>query len=620
MMAPSTKKVLSFASLSCLLSCAVSYPGATPSASEQYDYVIIGGGLTGLVVANRLSELRDKTVLIIENGYIDNSSTTLIPNAANNNNFADMYDIQSAPDPKLGNGTFLVGVGNVVGGGSVVNGMMFHRASEADYDAWDTLGNDGWNWRGLLSYFKKSTTFTPPSQAHAREWGITYDPSYYGRDGPIQASYPPFEYPDMKNVWKAAKAADTTFPREGGSGEAVGAYWVPTALDPKTQTRSHSRNGYYDNIASTRKNLKLLTGHRVNEILFNGLTANGVQMVSRTDNKVSKVYARKEVILAAGAIFTPHLLQLSGLGPAEVLKAANVKVKKDIPGIGANFQDHPAAFQIYDLKNLSFPNPNSLAENATYNATAWAEYETYRTGPYTQAHGSNFAFLSLPQITRDWKTLVSQISSQRNPLDFLPPIYKKTPALLRGFKAQRDIIINMLSSNDSAIGEIPLISVGFAISALEHPLSRGTIHLDPKNATGSPIVTYNTFQNPVDASILMAIVRWTRTHWARPELKMYSPTEIVPGSGAVTDEAMLSAMVKGGVVLPSFSHPSGSCAMMPEEYGGVVDTEMRVYGVKGLSIVDASVLPLIPATHLQATMYAVAEKAADIIKRRAYQG
>jgi choline dehydrogenase-like flavoprotein len=528
-----------------------------------------------------------------------------------------MYDIQSAPDAKLGNAKFTVGVGNVVGGGSIVNGMMFHRGSENDYMAWEELGNWGWCWYDLLPYFKKSTTFTAPSRAHAQEWGLTYDSRYYGTNGPIQASYPPFDYPDMKNVWKAARAADTTFPREGGSGEAVGVYWVPTALDPKSQTRSHARNAYYDNVAS-RKNLKLITGHRVNEILFNGLTTNGVQMVSRADNKVSKVYARKEVILAAGAIFTPQLLQLSGLGPADVLKAANIRVKKDIPGIGANFQDHPAAFSIYDLKNLSFPNLNSLADNATCAALAKKEYEQKRTGPLTQAQGNSFAFLSLQQITRDWRKIVSQIRAQRNPLDFLPAIYKKSPALLRGFNAQKDIIINMLSGNCSAAGEIPLKAAGFAISALEHPLSRGTVYLDPKNPQGNPVVTYNTFQNPADATVLAAIVRWTRSHWARPQLAQYTPFEILPGQAAQTDDEILNTMIAAGVVAPSFSHPSGSCAMMPEQYGGVVDDQLRVYGVKGLSIVDASILPLIPATHLQATMYAVAEKAADLIKGRAY--
>ncbi|KAF2206009.1 choline dehydrogenase-like protein [Delitschia confertaspora ATCC 74209] len=611
-------KSLSYVSLGCLLSTTFAYPSAEPLNVQQYDYIIVGGGLTGLVVANRLSELRDKTVLVIENGYIDNSPATLVPSAANDYHADKMYDIQSAPDAKLGNAKFAVAVGNVVGGGSVVNGMAFDRAAEGDYDAWETLGNNGWGWRDLLYYFKKSTTFTPPSKAYAQEFGITYDASYYGKTGPIQASYPPFQYPDEKNIWKAWKAQDINFPKEHASGDAVGAYWVPNSLNPKTETRSHARNSYFDPIVS-RKNLKLLTGQRVNEILFKGLTANGVQMVSRADNKTTKVYAKKEVILAAGAIFTPHLLQLSGLGPKDILKAANIKVKKDIPGIGANFQDHPTGYMIYDLKNLSFPNPNDLSTNATFNATAWQEYQTSRTGPYTQAHGNSLAFLPLPQVTKSWKPLVSAINAQNTPTDFLPAIYKSSPALLRGFKAQRAIISKMLSGTDAAVGEIPMTPSGFVINAMMRPLSRGTVYLDPKDAGANPVVTYNTFQNPIDSKLLVTMIRWTRSFWSSPALGIYSPTEILPGVNAQTDEEIMEALLKAQLLAPSFSHPSGTCAMMPEALGGVVDSELRVYGVKGLRVVDASVLPLIPATHLQASMYAVAEKASDAIKKEAYR-
>jgi len=555
-----------------------------------------------------------ETVLVIENGEIDNSSATLIPNAVTWPSIAAMYDIQSAPDANLGNARFAVTVGNVVGGGSIVNGMLYQRAGQADYDAWKTLGNNGWDWRNMLNYFKKSTTFTPPEAAQTREFDIRYDANFYGRDGPLQASYPPFQYPDMKNIWASMKAEDVAFPKEHGSGNAVGAFWAPTCLDPKTRTRSHARNAYCDKVASTRKNLKLLTGHRVTEIIFNGLTADGVQVLSHANNKVTPIYARQEVVLAAGAIFAPQLLQLSGLGPKDVLEAANIKVRKDIPGVGANFQDHPAAISIYNLQNLSFPNPDTLTQNATFNASAWQEYTQSATGPYTQAHGNTFAFLSLSQITKDWSTIVSQIRNQKNPLDYLPAIYKTNPSLLRGFQAQRDIILNMLSTGTAAAGEIPLTASGTSITALQHPLSRGTIHLDPKNPTGNPVVTYNTFQNPADSAVLASIVRWVRKHWSRPALANYSPTEILPGPNAVTDEAIIGTMAGAGLILPSFSHPSGSCAMMPERYGGVVDEQLRVYGVKKLRIVDASILPLIPAAHIQATMYAVAEKAADLIK------
>jgi choline dehydrogenase-like flavoprotein len=255
-----------------------------------------------------------------------------------------MYNMDSAPTPNLGGKTFPVYVGNLVGGSSMINGMAFDRASATDYDAWEALGNSGWNWNSLLTYFRKSTTFTPPTRSNAEEFGTTYDASYYGTNGPVHASFPNFEYQDTKNIWAAWKAEGVPLPREHAAGSAVGAYWTPTALLPKSQTRSSARNAYYDPIKG-RTNLQLATGKTVNEILFDqglfGLLspkANGVQYVSRLDGSVGQVYAKREVILAAGSIFTPHLLQLSGIGPRAVLSAAGVGVKKELNAVGANMQ------------------------------------------------------------------------------------------------------------------------------------------------------------------------------------------------------------------------------------------------------------------------------------------
>ncbi|CAO2655551.1 Nn.00g043540.m01.CDS01 [Neocucurbitaria sp. VM-36] len=597
------------------------HPAGGSSAGEPdvggktFDYVIVGGGLTGLTVANRLSEDPTRSVLIIENGYAIDDITTQVPSFANSINAELTYDILSAPDANTG-GSHPVWVGNVVGGGSVVNGMAFDRASAADYDAWEALGNPGWNWYSLFGYFKKSTTFTPPTAANIKDFGTTYDASAYG-NGPVQASFPNFEYPDIKTIWASWKAEGVPIIKEHALGNAVGAYWTPTSLQPKTQTRSHARNAYYDPITS-RRNLVLVTGNTVNEILFNqglltGYTANGVQYKSRLDGSVKKVYARREVVLAAGSIFTPQLLQLSGIGPKSVLNAAGVKVKKDMPAVGANMQDHPSANMFYDLKNQAFPNPLSV-QNPTYNASAWAQYQNSRTGPITQAHGSSLAFLSLQTVSKNYAQIVNTVKSQ-NVRDYLPAVYSDS-ALLRGFSKQRDIIANLHSRSDAAVGEFPMVAFGLATSCLQRPLSRGTVTLDPNNKYGNPVVQWNTFQNPVDKAILAEMVRFTRQHWARPELSKFSPVEISPGVQAQSDDEIMADLIQQGGLEASFAHMSGSCSMMPQIYGGCVGSDLRVYGVNGLSIVDASIVPLIPATHLQATMYAVAEKAADIIKAR----
>ncbi|KAJ4989715.1 GMC oxidoreductase [Stagonosporopsis vannaccii] len=613
-MAPSLKSLLTFAT-------ALPFVVAVPAVErddvlsvkgETYDYVIVGGGLTGLVVAHRLSENRFRSVLVLETGPITEDINTIIPTLGNNINSAMQYRLDSAPDLGLANKTIPVLIGKVVGGGSVVNGMAFDRASAADYNAWERLGNPGWGWYGLLPYFKKSTTFTPPKFT-GEEFNITYDASAYGTNGPLQASFPNFEFPDVKVIWEAFRTGGYPTPKEHASGDAVGATWIPTSLNPKTQTRSDARRAYYDSVKN-RSNLKLITGVEANEVLFEGLTANGVRFTNIDDKSVSKVYAKREVILAAGSIFTPKILQLSGIGPADVLKAAGVKVKKDLASVGANLQDHPNAELFFKTENLSTPNPLYSSDPAQ-NASAWAQYHANLTGPVCQSHGSSLAFLSLQSVTSKYKSIVSSIRSQRS-TDYLPAAYRSNSNLLRGFEAAKAITTELLSGTKAAAVEYPMNPFGLALTAVQRPLSRGYVTLDPKNPTGNPIVQFNTFQNPADKTMMIEAVKWLRRHWTSPVLARWSPVETVPGVAAQTDDDIIHALLEQEAITATFAHQSGTCAMLPEFYGGCVGSDLRVYGTSKLSVVDASIIPLIPATHLQATMYAVAEKAADLIKLR----
>jgi choline dehydrogenase-like flavoprotein len=269
---------------------------------------------------------------------------------------------------------------------------------------------------------------------------------------------------------------------------------------------------------------------------------------------------------------------------------------------------------IFDVRNLNPINVNS-GQDPTYNATAWKQYETNRTGPTTQAHGSSLAFLPLSLITQNASQIVRALREQ-DCLSYVPAVYNKDRNLQRGYLKQREIIANLHASPDAAVGEIPMVPFGLATSVLQRPLSRGTITLDPRNKYGNPVVQWNTFQNPIDRQIIVEMVRWQRQHWARKELAMYDPVEVSPGVQYQTDDEIINALIEQNGMAASFAHMSGSCSMMPESLGGCVSSELTVYGTKQLSIVDASIIPLIPATHLQATMYAVAEKAADLIKAR----
>ncbi|KAF2127475.1 GMC oxidoreductase [Dothidotthia symphoricarpi CBS 119687] len=604
-----------------LLFSAVALADASGEAIDiatTYDYVIVGGGTTGLVVANRLSEDPEKTVLVIENGILNNGTLSSIPGNSGGLNTAAMYDIYSAPVPNLGNQSFLVTVGNVVGGGSYVNGMQFDRGADADYDAWAELGNKGWGWQDLKPYFMKSNHFDPPSKETTKEFGITYDRTAYG-SGPLKVSIPDYQFPDMKTMFHSWDKVDIPHSKEGFV-QPVGVYWSPNSIDKATATRSTSRSAYYDPIVS-RKNLKLLSNTHVDEILFEqnrvgALTAVGVKFTPNGGKKQTQAFASKEVILAAGGVFTPHLLMYSGIGPKDVLKAAGVSVKKDVPAVGSNFQDHIANYMNFDIQGLSSESMPALNTNATFNQTSYEEYIKYKTGPYSVGKANGLVFIALQHFDAGFKKTVSKIRSQVAS-KFLPERYAQNKKLLAGFNKQRDILAKQFSGDNAAVGEIVIQPWGFSGIANNKPLSRGTITLNNTHPEAYPIVQWNTFQNPVDADVMVALTKFNRKHWASSGLAQYKPVETSPGPQYQTDVEIIQGSIESGSLQPSFAHPSGGCSMMPEKYGGCVSDQLLVYGLKQLSVVDASIIPMIPATHLQATMYAIAEKAADIIKKRA---
>ncbi|EKG15272.1 Glucose-methanol-choline oxidoreductase [Macrophomina phaseolina MS6] len=524
-----------------------------------------------------------------------------------------MFNITSAPEPFLGNATFAIMAGSVAGGGSTVNGMVCGRASAADYDSWEQLGNPGWGWSGLLPYFKKATTLDIPSAEEAERLGYTWDASVYG-NGPLHAGFPDFQYPDMYTFFEGFEERGLTFQHEHAAGNATGIIWSPSALDTKTMTRSSSLTAYYDT-AANRTNLNLLPERKVTEIIFSSdLTAKGVKILNRADGSVSSVYAKKEVVLAAGAVHTPQILQLSGVGPKAVLRAAGIKTKLDLASVGSNFQDHPVAYTMWNLNN-SFPNANTLGSNETFNQEALQEYLANRSGPYTRAQGNSVAFIPLHAITDQASTMVSDLKKQ-SAKSFLPSIYSDS-ALLKGFRAQRDILAQQFTSGSVAAIEFPFSGAGFVPNAVQKPLSRGTVYLDPSDPKGEPVVTHSVFQNPFDRAQLFAAVQFTRGFFNSSALSVLSPAETAPGANVATQDAFFTAMSAAGLLSPTFAHPSGSCPMMPRKSGGCVGSDLLVYGTKKLSVIDASIMPIIPANHLQASVYAVAEKAADLIKARA---
>jgi choline dehydrogenase-like flavoprotein len=439
----------------------------------------------------------------------------------------------------------------------------------------------------------------------------------YG-DGPLKVSIPTYQYEDYTNIMGSFVSRNDIPHSIEGFAKPLGTFWTPNSIDNSTKERCHARKAYYDPVSS-RPNLRLLTNTHVDEIIFKQgeeVAANGVKITSNIDGIQTSIYAAKEVILAAGGVFTPQLLMLSGIGPRDVLSSANINVRKELPAVGSNFQDHQALYMRFNLSDQSIPNPDMLVTtpDKAFNATSAELYAANRTGPWSFGRGNAALFLTFKDFSNNYENITA-IISQQNATAYLPARYSQNAALLKGYLAQRKILVDHYLSDDAALGEYPIQPWGRATTAIQKPLSRGTLILNATDPAAMPIVVRNAFQNPVDKMVLGELVRWNREHWTKaPLLKRYRPVETIPGVQYQTDDEIFDASIKAAALDPTYAHSSGGCALMPEDLGGCVDAKLKVYGVRNLRVVDASIIPLIPAAHLQATMYAVAEKAADIIK------
>ncbi|KAH7132328.1 glucose-methanol-choline oxidoreductase [Dendryphion nanum] len=583
---------------------------------DSYDYVIIGGGTAGLTVGNRLSEDTSKDVLVIELGYFGDESCIWqprrIPTPGPNPCARHWFNDTTVPQPFLNNASIQYLAGAVVGGSSAVNGMFFDRGSRADYDAWVELGNPGWGWDDLFPYFKKSVRFSVPSQESAEKFGYTWDEAAYG-DGPVWAAYPPWQW--VRITSRAWGDLNITSPKEHALGDAVGRFYVPTSQNPINQTRSYARYAYYDPIKD-RPNFHLLIGHKVEKLLLSDNGEIEGILFSERNNPQEKftVKASKETILAAGAVHTPQILELSGIGPKAVLEAAGIEVKVDLPGVGQNFQDHPQPKVVCTFTNDVWPNPSTLAQNVTFQAEAQAEYQTNKTGPLTLALGNEPVFLPLSITHSSPESFLAAVAAQAPGAYLLPDTPEEVKA---GYVVQKEVLIKLYSSNKAAVYETFNNGGCPGTIIIQKPFSRGTIHIKSSDPYASPLIDFRVFTNPLDLDQAIEFIKFTRKYIQVPTLSVLAPVITAPALNiSDSDTEALIKHVKA-VSGPTSFHASGTAAMLPKKLGGVVAPDLTVYDIQGLSIVDASIFPLIPSTHLSATVYAVAEKAADIIKGRA---
>ncbi|KAK4185807.1 hypothetical protein QBC35DRAFT_388734 [Podospora australis] len=578
------------------LALVVSLSGVNSSPSStirnSYDYIIVGGGTAGLTVGDRLSESGQYSVLVVEYGHLQpdgfvSGQTT--------------YNITSAPVLDLKNRSFPVEVGCIVGGSSAVNGMIFQRGSASDYNIWGELdGGKGstWNWPNLLGYFKKGIQLTPPKPEIPAAFNLTYDTQYWGQNlttnHTIFATYgnviKPAVYPAYQTI---KQIPGMNLPPDGGSGQ-LGMFYALTSSNPYTGQRSYSRTGHWDGL--NRPNYHLLTATRVNKVVIEGGRAVGVQITPRGGKKSSSsvIKIRKEVIVAAGAIHTPHVLQLSGIGPADVLRRAKIPVKVDLPGVGSNFQDHTFIPSVSFRLNSPLPVPPSLIE------------ATNSIIPDFLGNTSLGISIGLPAISPTRFASIASAFEAQSPAQYLP---KNThPTIIAGYQQQKRIYSREMRRNDLSFIRLAVV---FALSGPDplvlswqpiniHPLSRGTVLLNTTHPEGEPVVSYRANSNPLDFDLVIEQIGFLRRMAAA-----FNATMLVPGP-EVTD-ANIKEWLRGQIV-PSVYHPVGTAPKMPREWGGVVEEDLKVYGVRALRVVDASVFPTLVGATTSMSVYAVAEK------------
>lgn len=521
--------------------------------------------------------------------------------------------------------------GKLLGGSSGINLNFWTHASQKDIDDWGKLGNKGWSWDAIFPYFAKSETYFPPTAREAVENDASYiDPAIHGKHGPVQNSFSPSPS-SFGTAW------DPTFENLGiklngdpKNGLALGAYHNLLSFDPVNATRSFAATAYY-NPNANRSNLKILTDALVNKIIFapatdnTCLVATGLSFTARGKSYV--VNAKTEVIISAGAFQSPQLLELSGIGNKTVLDAHGIKVLRDNPNVGQNLQDHllvPLGFQAAkgEFTTEAFRDPKVFA----------AALETYRvshTGPLAGASAS--ALLSYAQILS---------SSKRGPVPRGRLAASKlggedTPGLCE----QYDLVLQkLLDPNGSSAqelfftgGESPQFVDNTTLlfqtdpvtmpdtyftmfGILEHPFSRGSVHITSGDPTVAPAVDPNYLSHPLDlvvtSSIALHMQTVARTQPLASHLKN-GGTVFQPGYERLTEQNVAEQI---RATFSSEYHPIGTCAMQPANKGGVVDERLRVYGTKNVRVVDASIFPLQVQANLQTLVYAVAERAADFIK------
>lgn len=526
--------------------------------TAEFDYVIVGAGSAGCVLANRLSASGKHTVLLLEAGPKDSNIWIHVPIGYGKlfKEKAVNWMYQTEPEPGLGGRQVFQPRGKVLGGSSSINGLLYVRGQHEDYDRWRQRGNVGWGYDDVLPYFKKAEN----QQRGADE--------YHGAGGPLSVSDWRHEDPLSEAFVKAAVEAGIPFNADfnGKTQEGAG-FFQTTTRGGRRASSAYS----YLRPAMSRGNLHVETDAVAQRILFEGRRAKAVEYKQNGNLRTAR--ARKEVLVSGGAYNSPQLLQLSGVGPADLLRSHGVDIVLDAQGVGHDLQDH---MQVRIVTRCTQKiTLNDTINNPVSRVMAGVRYALTRSGPLTIAAGTSGAF------------------------------FKTNPRL-----ASPDIQIHFIPFSTDKMGEKLHPFSGFTASVCQlRPESRGSLTIKSADPSVPPEIRINYLATETDSAAFIDGLRILRKILAAPALKPFSHEEVYPGAKVESDEDLLDFCRKTGSTV---YHPTSTCRMGNDPLA-VVDQRLRVRGIEGLRVIDASVMPDLMSGNTNAPTIMIAEKASDMI-------
>jgi choline dehydrogenase len=534
--------------------------------TAEYDYIIVGAGSAGCVLANRLTADGKATVLLLEAGGKDTNPLIHVPigYASTLKDPKVNWLYETEPDPGTGNRPHVWPRGKVLGGSSSINGLLYVRGQAADFDHWAQLGCTGWSHADVLPYFRRA-------EGNER---LGQDASH-GADGPLNVSDPRDTHPISDAVIKAGIEAGLPFNNDvNGNAQDGISYFQMTVKNGRRWSLAMA----YLRPAMARRNLHVEVNAQAEKLVMEGRRAIGVRY--RQNGTSVDVRARREVILSGGAVNSPQLLELSGIGDPAVLAAAGVPVVHALPGVGGNLQDHYVVATAYRLHDCISVNELSRGWRL---AREVLRYVTARKGLLT---------LSAAHIQAYIRT--------RPGLSGPDVQYHILPASMD--------VEGFATTGKMALERLP----GLTIAPCQlRPESRGSIHIKSADPLARPAIRPNYLSDPVDQATIVAGLRWARQLAAQPALAPWMGAELRPGVAAQSDGELLDyARAFGSTIY----HPVGTAAMgRADDPNSVVDPQLRVHGIAGLRVVDASVMPRLVSGNTNAATVMIAEKAADMI-------